>query len=174
MRKTLHLTVEWERERERSTESKTGADTGGGGSDVSSGFGQTRCFPHTHETTKILVYWTIMDETGYTLTPRLKGLSHEIFTVIFWLEWIYLGLNWNRFWFLNFKECPLILDSYLQYWCVPYQTFSEICRISEKDWQLSPQLSNFSFFWVSGPPRNVAKGINTFRRFVEPPRMIDN
>jgi hypothetical protein len=29
----------------------------------------------------------------------LKGLSHEIFTVIFWPEWIYLGLNENRFWF---------------------------------------------------------------------------
>jgi hypothetical protein len=32
----------------------------------------------------------------------LKGLSHEIFTVIFWLEWIYIGLNENRYWFLNF------------------------------------------------------------------------
>jgi hypothetical protein len=27
-------------------------------------------------------------------TPTLfKGLAHEIFTVFFWLEWIYLGLN---------------------------------------------------------------------------------
>jgi hypothetical protein len=34
----------------------------------------------------------------------LKGLSHEIFRVNFWLEWIYLGLNENRYWFLNFKE----------------------------------------------------------------------
>jgi hypothetical protein len=34
----------------------------------------------------------------------LKGLSHEIFTVIFGFEWIYLGLNANRYWFLNFKE----------------------------------------------------------------------
>ncbi len=25
----------------------------------------------------------------------LKGLSHEIFTGIFWLEWNYLGLNGN-------------------------------------------------------------------------------
>jgi hypothetical protein len=28
--------------------------------------------------------------------PPLKGLSHEIFTVMFWLEWIYLDLNENR------------------------------------------------------------------------------
>jgi hypothetical protein len=41
----------------------------------------------------------------------LKGLSHEIFTGYFWLEWIYLGLNGNRFWFLSFKEIPSILDS---------------------------------------------------------------
>jgi hypothetical protein len=104
----------------------------------------------------------------------LKGLSHEIFTVIFWLEWIYLGLNENRYWFLNFKEDSSILNSYFKYWCVPYQTFSEIRRISENDWQLSPRFSNFSFFWVSGPPRNAAKGVNTSRRFVESPRMIDN
>jgi hypothetical protein len=45
----------------------------------------------------------------------LKGLSHEIFAVIFWLEWIYLGLNENRYWFLNFKECSSILDSYFKY-----------------------------------------------------------
>jgi hypothetical protein len=45
----------------------------------------------------------------------LKGLSHEIFTVIFWLEWIYIGLNENRYWFLNFKEGSSILDSYLKY-----------------------------------------------------------
>jgi hypothetical protein len=104
----------------------------------------------------------------------LKGLLHEIFTVIFWYEWIYLGLNENRYWFLNFKEGSSILDSYFKYWCVPYQTFSEIRRIPEKDWQLSPRFSNFSFFWVSGPLRNATKGINTSRRFVESPRMIDN
>ncbi len=42
---------------------------------------------------------------------HLKGLSHEIFTVTFWLEWIYLGLNEDHYWFLNFKEGSLILDS---------------------------------------------------------------
>ncbi len=104
----------------------------------------------------------------------LKGLSHEIFTGIFWLERIYLGLNENRYWFLNFKGASSILDSYFKYWCVPYQTFSEILRISEKDWQLSLRFSNFSFFQVSSPPRNGAKGVNTSQRFVESPRMIDN
>ncbi len=44
-----------------------------------------------------------------------KVLSHEIFTVIFWLEWIYLGLNKNRYWFLTFKEGSSILDSYFKY-----------------------------------------------------------
>ncbi len=104
----------------------------------------------------------------------LKGLLHEIFTVIFWLEWIYLGMKGNRFWFLNFKDVSSILNSYFKYWCVSYQTFSEICRIFEKDWQLSTQFSNFSLFWVSGSLRNAAKGVNTSRRFVESPRMIDN
>jgi hypothetical protein len=42
-------------------------------------------------------------------TVPLKG--HEIFTVIFSLEWIYLGLTGNSFWFLNFKDVCLILDS---------------------------------------------------------------
>jgi hypothetical protein len=101
-------------------------------------------------------------------------MSHKIFTVIFWLEWIYLGLNENRYWFLNFKEGSSILDSYFKYRCVPYQTFSEILQISEKDSQLSPRFSNFSFFWVSGPLRNAAKGVNTSRRFYKSPRMIDN
>jgi hypothetical protein len=45
----------------------------------------------------------------------LKGLSHEIFTVIFWLEWIYTGLKGNRFWFLNYKDVSLILDSNFKY-----------------------------------------------------------
>jgi hypothetical protein len=104
----------------------------------------------------------------------LKGLSHEIFTDIFWLEWIYIGLKGNRFWFLNFKDVSSILDSNFKYWCVSYQTFSEIRRISKKDWQLNSQFSNFSLFWVSGFPRNAAKGVNTSQRFVESPRMIDD
>ncbi len=104
----------------------------------------------------------------------LKRLSHEIFRPVFWPVWIYLGLNGNRFSLLNFKEGSLIFDSYFKYLCVSCQTFSEICRISEKDWQLSSRFFNFSLFWVSGPPRNAANGVNTSRRFVESPRMIDN
>jgi hypothetical protein len=34
----------------------------------------------------------------------LKGLSHEIFRPVYWPAWMHLGLNKNRFWFLNFKE----------------------------------------------------------------------
>jgi hypothetical protein len=41
---------------------------------------------------------------------------HEIFRVIFWLEWIYIGLKGNRFWFLNFKDVSSILDSNFKYW----------------------------------------------------------
>ncbi len=109
----------------------------------------------------------------YEKPTALKGLLHEIFRPVFWPVWIYLGLNGNRF-SLNFKEDCFILDSYFKYWCVSCQTFSEIRRISEKDWQLSSRFSNFSLFWVSGPLRNAAKGVNTSRRFVESPRMIDN
>ncbi len=44
----------------------------------------------------------------------LKGLSHEIFGPVFWAIWIYLGLNVNRLWFLNFNDAPLILDTYFK------------------------------------------------------------
>jgi hypothetical protein len=103
-----------------------------------------------------------------------KGTVAWDFYACFWPVWIYLGLNGKRFWFFNFKEGSLILDSYFKYWCVSCQTFSEIRRISEKDWQLSLRFSNFSLFWVGGPPRNAAKGVNTSQRFIESPRMIHN
>jgi hypothetical protein len=45
----------------------------------------------------------------------LKGLSHEIFGPVFWAVWMYLGLNVNRLWFLNFNDAPLILDSYIKF-----------------------------------------------------------
>ncbi len=35
----------------------------------------------------------------------LKGL---IFGPVYWPVWIHLGLNKNRFWFLNFEEAPSI------------------------------------------------------------------
>jgi hypothetical protein len=38
----------------------------------------------------------------------LKGLSHEIFGPVYWPVWMHIGLNKNRFWFLNFKEAPSI------------------------------------------------------------------
>ncbi len=31
----------------------------------------------------------------------LKGLSHDIFGPVFWTVCMHLGLNVNRFWFLN-------------------------------------------------------------------------
>ncbi len=37
-------------------------------------------------------------------TRILKGLSHEIFGPVYWPVWMYLGLNKNRFWFLNLKK----------------------------------------------------------------------
>jgi hypothetical protein len=49
------------------------------------------------------------------LIITLKGLSHDIFRPVFWPVWIYLGLNGNRFAFLNFKEDSFILDSYFKY-----------------------------------------------------------
>ncbi len=39
---------------------------------------------------------------------NLKGLSHEIFGPLYWPVWMHIGLNKNRFWFLNFKEAPSI------------------------------------------------------------------
>ncbi len=49
-----------------------------------------------------------------------------------------------------------------------------LSKISEKDWQLSSRFPNFSFFWVSGLPRNAVKGVNISRRFVESLRRTDN
>jgi hypothetical protein len=34
---------------------------------------------------------------------------------MFWLEWIYLGLDMNRFWFFSFSEIPLILNNQIKY-----------------------------------------------------------
>jgi hypothetical protein len=70
----------------------------------------------------------------------LKGLLHKIFKPVYWPVWMQLGLNKNRFWFLNFEEAPSIWGSHFKFWCVSVQTFSEILRISENDWQLRTQL----------------------------------
>ncbi len=85
-----------------------------------------------------------------------------------------LGLNMNRLWFLNFNAAPLILDTYFKFWGVSGQTFSEILRISEKDWQLSLRFSNFHRFLVIGSPRNAAEGENISWAIIESPRMIGN
>jgi hypothetical protein len=45
----------------------------------------------------------------------VKGLSQEISTFFCGGKWIYLGLNWNRFWFFNFKDAPSILDSHFKF-----------------------------------------------------------
>jgi hypothetical protein len=39
------------------------------------------------------------------------------------------------------NNVPSILDHYFMSWCVSGPTFSEILRILENDWQLSPQFS---------------------------------
>jgi hypothetical protein len=67
-----------------------------------------------------------------------------------------MGLNKNRFWFLNFKEAPSIWGSHFKFLCVSVQTFSEILRISKKDRQLSLRFSNLRRFLVSGSLRNAA------------------
>jgi hypothetical protein len=77
---------------------------------------------------------------NYFLQQLLKGLSHEILGPVYWSVWMHLGLNKNRFWFLNFEEAPSKWGSHFKFWCVSVQTFSEILRISEKDWQLRTQL----------------------------------
>jgi hypothetical protein len=66
----------------------------------------------------------------------LKGLSHEVYRPVYWPVWMHLGLNKNRFWFLNFKGAPSIYGRHFKFLCVSVQTFQEILRISEKDWQL--------------------------------------
>jgi hypothetical protein len=63
-------------------------------------------------TTKNCPQYTVRAQIRY---GYLKGLSHEIFTVIFWLEWIYIGLKGNCFWFLKFKDVSSILDSNFKY-----------------------------------------------------------
>jgi hypothetical protein len=54
--------------------------------------------------------------------------------------WIHLGLNVNRF-FFHCNNVPSLIDNYFKFWCISGQPFSEILRISEKDWQLSSQFS---------------------------------
>jgi hypothetical protein len=54
--------------------------------------------------------------------PILKAVSHEIFRPVFWSVWMYLGLNGNRLWFLNFNGAPLILDNFLKFGSISGKT----------------------------------------------------
>jgi hypothetical protein len=49
------------------------------------------------------------------MTIPLKRLSHEIFEPVFWAVWMYLGLNVNRLWFLNFNYALLISDNFVKF-----------------------------------------------------------
>jgi TolB-like protein len=73
----------------------------------------------------------------------------------------------NCLWFLNFNDAPWTLDNYFKFRRISGQTFSEILRISAKDWQLSLQFSNFCRFLVSGSLRNAASGVNISQRIVD-------
>jgi hypothetical protein len=77
-----------------------------------------------------------------SVLSALKGTVTWDFKNFLWLEWIYLGLNVKRIWFFSYKEIPSILDSQFKYWCVSYQTFSEICRI--ESWVRSSPIFLFS------------------------------
>ncbi len=46
--------------------------------------------------------------SAFVTAAFLKGLSHEIFGPAYWPVWMHLGLNKNRFLFLNFKGAPSI------------------------------------------------------------------
>jgi hypothetical protein len=64
-----------------------------------------------------------------------ERLSHEIFGPVHWPVLMHLGLNKNSFWFLNLKELHQYAADMLSFYEFR-QTFSEILRISEQDWQL--------------------------------------
>ncbi len=49
---------------------------------------------------------------------HFKGTVTWDFWALFWAVWMYLGLNVNRLWLLNFNDAPLILDNYFKFWRV--------------------------------------------------------
>jgi hypothetical protein len=79
-------------------------------------------------------------------TVPLKGLSFEIFEPVCWPVWLHLGLNKNRFWFLNFKEAPSILGSHFRFLCVSVQLATEdlVANPRELRTQLSIILGDFT------------------------------
>ncbi len=121
--------------------------------------------------------WLLLNWSIYkNVILVLKGLSHELFGLVYWLVWMHLGLNKNHFWFLNFEEAPPIWGSHFKFWCVSVQTFSEILRISKKDWQLRNSVANPSLRTgdlVANPsPRTGNSVANHSRRFYDSPRNI--
>jgi hypothetical protein len=76
----------------------------------------------------LLMLQNVCPKGSGVLQVQLKGLSHEI-----------LGLFYdqygcmNCFCFKNYYDSPSIFGSYFKFWCVSYQTFSEILQISEND-----------------------------------------
>jgi hypothetical protein len=73
----------------------------------------------------------------------------------------------NCLWFLNFNDAPLILDNFFKFGSVSGKTFSEILRISDKDWQLSLRFSNFHRFLVSEKRCLGRKYFSEIRRISE-------
>jgi hypothetical protein len=90
------------------------------------------------------------------------------FLRFFWLEWIYLGLNRNRFWFFSFKEIHTIFDSQFLYWFILYPTSTSL----REGLTTESAVLQFSFLWVSSPLRNAAKDVNTSWRFIVSPGII--
>jgi hypothetical protein len=70
-------------------------------------------------------FWSRLCTVDVKNEQCLKGLSFEIFEPVCWPVWIHLGLNKNRFWFLNFKEAPSILGSHFRFLCVSVQLATE-------------------------------------------------
>jgi hypothetical protein len=105
----------------------------------------------------------------------LKGMSRKIFRPVFWPVWMHLDLNVNRLWFFNFKEGSSILYSYFKYWCVSYQTFSEIRRIDNCIKDTLMLLKNIlrepwnKLSIILGDSTNLREVVTPFAAFLEGP-----
>jgi hypothetical protein len=69
----------------------------------------------------LLTFCSTGEQGDKMYVSSLKGLSHEIFGPVFWAIRMYLSLNVNRLWFLNFNDAPLILDNYFKFQSVSGQ-----------------------------------------------------
>jgi hypothetical protein len=70
----------------------------------------------------------------------VRGTVARDFWACCWPVWMHLGLNKHHFWFLNYKEAPSYVTAILSFDAFQFKP-SEILRIFEKDWQLSPRFS---------------------------------